>query len=361
MIAKPPQPPKPPFLGRFLFGGVVLLLALIAGHSLLWRWSAGALAEGFTDWVAQRRVEGWTIRHETPERGGWPFTAKLSIPQLQIDAPSDGNWSEGLGWDVAALELAVPLPWPDALRAEAKGAQRLRLGGASIPYQAGRLSMVLPLQAGQAPNRANALLQDLRAETAEGVMTLRQFGLNALWQMQASDTEAALALQFTAEDAALPSAWFTPAALAALGPRIARLEFDGASSGPISPVGGLVQRLDGWRAAGGSITLDQLRLRWGEVDTGLRMALRLDQALQPMATGVLVITNPNATLESLARLGAINRRSLDSAKFALALMTRRPEDGSAPLAELPATYQSGTLTLAQMPLLRLPPIAWPAR
>ena len=76
---------------------------------------------------------------------------------------------------------------------------------------------------------------------------------------------------------------------------------------------------------------------------------------------MVFLTNPTATLESLARLGMINRRSLDSAKFAVALITRRAEDGSPPVAELPAAYQGGTLLLAQIPLLRLPPIQWPGR
>lgn len=361
MIAKPPSPSTPPFIGRYLFGALVLLLALMAGHSLLWRWSAGALAEGFTDWVAQRRAEGWRIRHETPERGGWPLAAKLSIPRLQIDTPGDATWPEGFGWQVEKLDLAVPLPWPDALRAEAQGAQLLRLGATRIAYQAARFTTLLPLEAGQAPRRANALLQDLRAETSDGQLTLGQLGLDALWQGGASETEAALAIQFVAADLALPPAWFSQTALTALGPRLSHVAFDGALSGPIPPVGGMAQRLDGWRAAGGGLTLNHLRLRWGELDAGLRLALRLDPALQPNATGMLFLTNPPATLESLARLGMINRRSLDSAKFAVALITRRPEDGSPPVAELPVTYQGGTLMLAQMPLLRLPPITWTGR
>ncbi|MCE2760671.1 MAG: hypothetical protein LW713_06455 [Acetobacteraceae bacterium] len=51
MNAKPSKPPRAPLLGRFLFGALVLLAALVAGQSLFWRWSTGALAEGFSDWV----------------------------------------------------------------------------------------------------------------------------------------------------------------------------------------------------------------------------------------------------------------------------------------------------------------------
>jgi hypothetical protein len=75
--------------------------------------------------------------------------------------------------------------------------------------------------------------------------------------------------------------------------------------------------------------------------------------------GTLSVTNPNAALDSLARSGLIQRRALDGTKFAVGLLTRRPQDGGPPVAEIPINLQNGVVSVAQIPLTRLPPIAWP--
>ncbi|MFN7305955.1 MAG: DUF2125 domain-containing protein, partial [Alphaproteobacteria bacterium] len=332
MKAKPSNPPHAPLLGRFLFGVLVLLAALVAGQSLLWRWSTGALAEGFSDWVIKHRAQGWSIRHETPERGGWPFAARLSIPRLSIESPGDETSGQGLGWVTEALTLTTPLPLPDALRLEATGQQALRIGATQIPFTATSFKALLPLEVGQPPRRANALLQGMVAQTPDGVLSVQQLGMDANWTRSA---EPALTLRFSAEDAALPPAWLQAPALTSFGPRLARLEFDGALYGSVLPLPSLREQLDAWRASDGKLDLRQLRLAWGDLDAGLRLSARLDQSLQPALAGTLSVTNPNAALDSLARSGLIQRRALDGTKFAIGMLTRRPPSGGPPVAEIP--------------------------
>ena len=356
MNAKPPKPPRAPLLGRFLFGVLVLLAALVAGQSLLWRWSTGALAESFSDWAIKHRAQGWTIRHETPERSGWPFAARLSIPRLSIASPGDETSGQGLGWAAEALTLTTPLPLPGALRLEATGQQALRIGATQIPFTASSFQALLPLEVGQPPRRANALLQGVVAQTPDGVLNVQRFGMDANWTRSA---EAALTLQFAAEDASLPQAWLRTPALAGFGQRLAKLEFDGALYGSVLPLPSLREQLDAWRASEGKLDVRQLRLTWGDLDAGIRLSARLDPALQPALGGTLSVTNPNAALDSLARSGLIQRRALDGTKFAVALLTRRPQDGGPPVAEIPINLQNGVVSVAQIPLTRLPPIAWP--
>jgi hypothetical protein len=356
MNAKPTQSPRAPLLGRILFGVVLLLAALVAGQSLLWRWSTGALAEGFSDWVIQRRAHGWSINHDIPERGGWPFAARLSIPRLSVETPGDETSGQGMGWEAERLTLATPLPLPDALRLEASGPQALRLGGTRIPFTTASFTALLPLEAGQPPRRANALLQGIHAQTPDGALAIQRLGLDANWSRAA---EAAFTLQFAAEEAALPPAWVTMPALAAFGPNLRRLEFDGAVYGSVLPLPSLREQLDAWRASDGRLELRRLRLGWGDLDAGLRLSARLDHTLQPALAGNLSVTNPNAALDSLARSGLIQRRALDGTKFAVALLTRRPDQGGPPVAEIPIHVQNGVVSVAQIPLTRLPPIAWP--
>jgi hypothetical protein len=188
------------------------------------------------------------------------------------------------------------------------------------------------------------------------VLNVQRFGMDANWTRSA---DAALTLQFAAEDASLPQAWLRTPALAGLGPRLARLEFNGALYGNVLPLPSLREQLDAWRASEGKLDVRQLRLTWGDLDAGIRLSARLDPALQPALGGTLSVTNPNAALDSLARSGLIQRRALDGTKFAVGLLTRRPQDGGPPVAEIPITLQNGVVSVAQIPLTRLPPIAWP--
>ena len=356
MNAKPPKPLRAPLLGRFLFGVLVLLAALVAGQSLLWRCSTGALAEGFSDWVIKHRAQGWTINHDIPDRSGWPFAARLTIPRLSIESPGDEASGQGMGWEVQTLTLATPLPLPDALRLEATGPQALRLGAMRIPFTTESFTALLPLEAGQPPRRANALMQGIVAQTPDGVLTINRLGGDANWVRTA---EAALTLQFAAEDAALPQAWLRAPALAGFGPRLSRLEFDGALYGSVLPLPSLREQLDAWRASDGKLDVRQLRLAWGDLDAGLRLSARLDPALQPALAGTLSVTNPNAAIDSLARSGLIQRRALDGTKFAVGMLTRRPPNGGPPVAEIPISLQNGVVSVVQIPLTRLPPIVWP--
>jgi hypothetical protein len=73
MNAKRAPSTRTPILGRILFGVLILLAALVAGQSLLWRWSTGALAEGFSDWVIKHRAQG--LDH--PPRN--PGTRRLAL------------------------------------------------------------------------------------------------------------------------------------------------------------------------------------------------------------------------------------------------------------------------------------------
>ena len=356
MNAKQALSSRAPILGRTLFGVLILLAALVAGQSLLWRWSTGALAEGFSDWVIQHRAQGWTINHDIPDRGGWPFAARLMIPRLSIESPGDDSAGQGMGWQVQAVTLSTPLPMPDALRLEATGPQALRLGATRIPFTTESFVAILPLEAGQPPRRANALMQGVVAQTPDGLLTINRLGGDAKWVRTAEPT---LTLQFAAEDAALPQAWLRAPAFAGFGPRVTRLEFDGSLYGSVLPLPSLREQLDAWRASDGKLDLRRVRLAWGDLDAGLRLSARLDPALQPALAGTLSVTNPNAALDSLARSGLIQRRALDGTKFAVGLLTRRPQDGGPPVAEIPIALQNGVVSAAQIPLTRLPPIVWP--
>ncbi len=65
------------------------------------------------------------------------------------------------------------------------------------------------------------------------------------------------------------------------------------------------------------------------------------------------------TLDALAAHGVISRSAAIAAKAVLTLLAHNPEDGSPPDVEVPLTLQYRTLSMRQVPLVRLPEVDWP--
>ncbi|WP_198378502.1 DUF2125 domain-containing protein, partial [Neoroseomonas rubea] len=171
MTAKTPARPARGFR-RAAIGALLLLAVLLAGHGLAWRFVTGAMAVGFSDWVAQRRAEGWTVEHGVPTRGGWPLTARLAVPEVAV-AGATASLPQGFAWTAGALDLTVAPPRLDRLVVAPRGAQMLRLGATEIPYAADRIDLVLPLEPGPGPRAAALAVARLRAVTPEGPLAVQ--------------------------------------------------------------------------------------------------------------------------------------------------------------------------------------------
>ena len=147
------------------------LAGLAAAHAMLWHWMGERLEEGFTAWAQSRRAQGWRVEYGAPQRGGWPFSATLHLPDFRLSG-GDATLPGGIDWRSPALDLRVVLPRLDELRIEPKGPQRLRLGMLELPFAADRLTGLLPLQADVLPRggefRAERLRLGLPGTAADG-------------------------------------------------------------------------------------------------------------------------------------------------------------------------------------------------
>jgi len=66
------------------------------------------------------------------------------------------------------------------------------------------------------------------------------------------------------------------------------------------------------------------------------------------------------TLDALAAHGAISRSAATVAKAVLSLMANSPDDGSPPeVDDVPLKLEFRTLSMRQVPLVRLPELDWP--
>jgi hypothetical protein len=338
---------------------VAVLLALLAGHALYWRWAAQRLEQGFLAWAADRRAHGWVVRAGPAERGGWPLAASVSVPGVHIEG-GQADIPGGFAWDAERVRLSVGLLQPRSLAIAAEGMQRLRLADLpEIPYTADRLHADIPLEPGVPAHVADIDARDLRAgmpagKDATSGLTVGLLQMHGEARPAAPQGEPTLAFTTSAEAIGLPPhlAW-------ALGGRISSLSVDGALNGPLPRVPGLARRAAAWRDGGGTLAIQRLALGWGPLGLSATATLALDMRLQPMGTGTARVVGYAETLDALAASGALTKRAATAAKALAALIARTPEDGGKSEIEVPLTLQDRTLSIRQIPLARIPEMIWP--
>jgi hypothetical protein len=247
----------------------------------------------------------------------------------------------------------VSLLRPGILLADAEGAQQLRLsGGPDIPFTAGHMRLALPLSNEPWPEFIELNLADLHAGGDAGsIGTLHmRLDINA----NAGAGESAMSFAMNAAEVGPP-----PGVGHALGPRIGDLRIDGDLDGPLPPGRSPTDQVKAWRDAGGALVIRHLALTWGPLDLTATATLGLDSQLQPTGTGKAEAQGYAETLDALAVHGVLSRSVATAAKAVLSLIATNPSDGSAPHVDVPLELKSRTLSMRQIPLVRLPEVVWP--
>jgi hypothetical protein len=334
-------------------------LLLVAADTLYWRVAAHNLEEGFAGWLAERRATGWTATTQPPVRGGWPLAATLTVPEVRL-AGGQQDFPGGITWSAERLTLRVGLLRPGRLEVAAEGAQRLRLAdGPDLPYTADRLRIIMPLQSGAPPRSADITARNLRAGMPTGGdavagMTIGLLHANFELRPSAQSGEPALAFGLRAESIGPP-----PPLARLLGPRIAVLAVEGALDGPVPHAPSPIDRASAWRDGGGTLEIQRCALNWGPLDLTASATLSLDEQLQPMGAGSARVVGYAETLDALAAHAVVSRSAATAAKAVLSLLAHSPDDGGPPDVEVPLTLQYRTLSMRQVPLVRLPELDWP--
>jgi hypothetical protein len=336
---------------------VVPLLAVVA-DALAWQLVAGQLRSGLADWIAAQRATGWVVNAGPPQTGGWPLAATITVRNFALTGGA-AEIPGGLAWRADAVVLRLDLLHPSRLVLRAEGQQQLRLAdGPDIPFTAGRLQALLPLQAGTpypVTIRADALRAMVPLPTAPASpMTIDRVAAQIGIRPAPVEGEAALTVALTATGIGLP-----PAMHWALGPAMGSLALDAALNGNPPPVPGLAARATAWRDEGGSLEIQRLETHWGPLDLNATATLALDPQLQPMGAGTAQVTGYAETLDALAAHGLISRSAATAAKAVLSLLARTPDDGGPSEVDVPLSLQYRTLSMRQVPLVRLPELDWP--
>ena len=337
----------------------IILLAtpfvLLAAVTVYWWIVVSNLEHGFGAWEAAQRAAGWTEQHGPAVRSGWPLAATLTIPAMSLTGGNPGI-PGGLAWTADLLVLRVALLQPESLEIMPEGRQRLRLAAyPEIPFAAARLRVMLPLPAAPWPSSTDLVVDNLIADTPiGGDASVQSLRLHLDFSPDAQSGDPAVAFSLKAETISPPSGIVRP-----FGPHIANLEVDGTLSGPVPDGHTLAAQATAWRDGGGSLEIQHLAVVWGPLDLTASATLALDDQLQPMGAGSARLVGYAETLDALAAHAAISRSAATATKAVLSLLAHNPEDGSPPDVEVPLTLQYRTLSMRQVPLVRLPEVDWP--
>ncbi len=339
---------------RLALGALVLLIALGAGHAVLWRMMAHQLEAGLATWVQVRRAQGWRVDHAPPIRSGWPFSATLTLGAVRLEGGA-ATLPGGLVLDAERVVLRVTLPRLNRLRVEMPGAQRLAMAGGEWRFAADELVALVPLEPDTPPRGAVFLAERLRLSTPAGPMDVARARLSADSSSTATQDEPAVTLDLSAEGIDLP---VSADSTRGFGRRIDAVLAELSLSGPVPPGRVPALRAEAWRDGGGSLELRQVALRWGPAEVAAAATLALDEALQPMGAGTLRVTGAAEALQALTDAGVVGRRAAGTARIMLPLMSR-PTPGGGTEIEVPVTVEDRTLAIARIPVLRFPTLDWP--
>jgi len=344
---------------KYLRPLLALVAVLVVGGTAYWHTAARRLESGFQDWAARSRAMGWTISTGGTAVGGWPLAATLTVSDLVVTggAPAIPG---GFSWDAQRILLRVDLLQPWSLDLMPIGVQRLRFGdGMEVPFVADTMHAALPLSADAAPEvdvaatRLRALLP-VEGDNEQAI-TIEHLRGHADIGQGAKPDESAIGFSISAETIGLPAVGRWP-----LGRTVAAVTLEATLEGPLPEAAPPVALATAWRDAGGSLQVQKLAVTWGPLDLTATATLALDDQLQPMGAGTSRIVGYAATLDALASNGVLTRSAATAAKAVLSLLANAPPEGEAAEVDVPLTLQYRTLSMRQVPLVRLPELDWPA-
>ena len=337
----------------------VLFLAVVGADTGVWYLTVRAMRTGLHEWVVARRAAGWKISAVSPQAGGWPMEATLILRDFEISGGT-ADIPGGLSWRADRVTLRLTPRDLHHLQVQTRGVQHLRLSEApAIAYGASLLELLVPLGSTPAEQVLDLTGEGLRAHVAAGTVTdlttIDKLEAHLVVRPAAGRGQAVAALTAAAEDITLPEHvhW-------ALGQRVRSLAVDGAINGPLPNAASLTARAGEWRDAGGSADVRRVALHWGALDLTAHGTLSLDAQLQPAGTATAEVSGYAPTLDVLAKHGAISDSAAVTAKAMLSLIAATPASGGPSQVEVPLSLKQGTLTMHDVPLLRLPHLDWPS-
>jgi hypothetical protein len=338
---------------------VAIPLLIVAGDVVYWRIAVDRLRSGYQNWLAARVAEGWSVSSGPLSIGGWPKAATVVVPNLALRHAGSAIPGD-LEVASAGVTLTVSLFNPVNLLISMTGPAHLRVADTPDLVLTGEQDWgSVPLLL-SSPRAIDVNASGLRIEPATGAWHATAGLLNAhakiAEEVSAEPSEPAATFSISVEAIALPAVVKWP-----LGPNISSLSLEGALNGPLPETRDITGWAEAWRDGGGSLAITHLALGWGPLGLTSSATLALDDQLQPMGSGSGRIVGYASTLDRLAAAGVLTKSAATAAKAVLSLMAGTADADEPSAVDVPLTLQYRTLSMRQVPLVRLPELDWPTR
>jgi hypothetical protein len=333
----------------FRLAGVVLVIG-IGAYSIFWWIAAGRIEDAATTWQDTARAQKIDATWQGMRVTGYPLSFHLDLsdvaikdsainPPAGLHAPTISAivhpWNFHAAWFVAPDGLNATFG-PDETPFVRVGAER---GGGSVA---------------QADDGSSTIWLSLYQAKAESGITLGARAVHA-WVIlppsaPATHQDAGIGVAVIAHDLGLPTA------PTGFNPTIDDIGFGLTMMGAL-PSGPLRQAAAAWRDDGGTIELDHLHLRWGDMEITGTGTLALDNDLQPIGGFSGGVSGFDQLLNALVAAGRVKASDARVARVALAMLAKAGPDGR-PEISTSLTIQNGQMYLGPAKLGPAPRINW---
>lgn len=336
---------------RLIIAAAVLLpLVLFGAYTALWLYAAHRVREGLPQWAAAMRTQHLDLSWQGVRVAGYPLAFRLEFTKIAV-RDRDPRFAADV---LAPMLTAGARPWhpfvwhldlPAGLTATPAGGVP---GSAvvSAPAATGTVAIV--------DADARLWLAVHEPHVAAGAVPLAA-RLVYVWLIlparpPSGPDEPALGVALDVHDLILPQVpppFHNPVEEASLGVTV---------MGPIPP-GPPRQAAAAWRDAGGTLEVDHVALRWGDLGLAASGTLALDADLQPIGAFSGGVGGYGEFMKALAASGRIGKRKADLATTALSFFAKTGPDGRKRIATS-FSIQDGEMFLGPIKIGPMPHIDW---
>lgn len=327
-----------------------VLVIGFGAYSAYWWIAAGKIREAAAAWQEAERAQKIDTTWQQLRVAGYPLTFRLELsdfslkdgasnPPIELAAPSLSAslkpWNFSTFWFSSSDNLSVALGNPAAPLAK-------------LDAQHGSGAVVL------ADDGGATIWLSLYQPKATTFATLGARALHAWLTLPpgAATTHSDAGLGFALEVGGLG----LPAAPPGFTATVDDIGFGVTLMGEF-PAGPLRQAATQWRDNGGTVELDHLDLRWGDMQINGSGTLALDSELQPIGGLSGGVSGFDQLLNGLVAAGRVKASDARVARLALALLAKTGPDGRPEIAAS-FTIQNGEMYLGPAKLGPAPRIDW---
>jgi hypothetical protein len=329
---------------------IVVLFLLGGVYTAFWFVVAGRIEDGIGQAGPALRAQNVDLSWQSVHVGGYPLAFRIELGAARLRNAADAKAGE-----VRLPQLSASA-WPWNFRTwKLSAADGLTALAGAVDLPVAKLTaQALTGSVTIAGDNAVAIRLNLDKPLVESDVRVAakdaEVRLNLPAHPPQSHTEPAFHIALDAHDLTLPT---VPAPLHN---PLDQLSFGATLMGPL-PAGPPSRAAAAWRDAGGTLELDQFRLRWGDLAINGSGTVALDSDLQPIGGFSGGIEGYDALMNALVTAGRMRASDARLARLGLAMLAKAGPDGR-PEISTSFTIQNGEMYLGPAKLGKAPRIAW---